>query len=111
MKDLKRTHSFADPLAPLEDEANLLLILQCAAYVYPHIGYCQGMNYIAHTIQSTCEPDDVEQANLLMLALMRHLRLAGMYADSVPEYHIQSFVLEQLLDQELPNVCKHIRKL
>lgn len=46
------------------------------------------MNYIAHTIYETTH--DVDLAIALFCGLILERRLAGLYSDSVPEYHLRA---------------------
>ena len=58
----------------------------------PQVGYCQGMNYIAHTLYAHLL--NINTASAVLVSLIKTKLLRGLYSDSVPEYHMRAWQLQ-----------------
>jgi hypothetical protein len=84
-------------------------ILRAIAFVFPEIGYCQGMNYIAATLMAYLK--DTELTFELFVAIIVHKRLTGLFRNQVPEFHLRHFMLQHLIKQHLPQLHAHFKKV
>jgi len=73
--------------------------------VLPEIGYCQGMNYIAASLLSFLE--DEELTFDIFMALIVQKRLLPLYFSGVPEYHLRNFILDKLIKRRVPRLHAH----
>jgi hypothetical protein len=67
------------------------------------------MNYIAHTIYENTH--DVNLAVSVFCALISERNLTGLFADDVPEYHINAYILERIVQVKLVEFSAHLKKL
>ena len=65
------------------------------ASLLPKVGYCQGMNHIANTIYKIT--NSVESSTEIMVGLISNFQLAGLFSDSLPEYHLRAFILHKII--------------
>ena len=118
--DIKRTSSpkTGKLFQPSEAES-LVNILKALAFVFPQIGYCQGMNYVAAALYSYFSTQDEGSSDLnaedntflLFVSLMVHKRLKPLFTSQVPDYHLRNYILKELLNQFLPQLMSHFKKL
>jgi hypothetical protein len=69
----------------------LTAVLEGVAFVFPDLGYCQGMDYIALALVSHLQ--DTETSISVLIGMIYSKKLKGLLTRSKPEYHLQSFVL------------------
>jgi len=67
-------------------------VLQSLGYIFPEIGYCQGMNYIASVLHSYLKDEELTFTIFLSLIVQKNLK--GLFANMVPEYHFRHFILD-----------------
>jgi hypothetical protein len=78
-KDVVRTFSSNKDLSQDSVRARLERLLECVALVYPHIGYVQGMNFIAATLLYHCD----EYCSLAIIRILfEQLELKDMFLPS-----------------------------
>ena len=96
--------------------ANLRILYAVCAKVFPETGYCQGINYISvifYKIMKTGAANSHEAEQMAfkcMIAFILKKKLKGLYVKKVNEYHLQNFMLKQLLKQHLPALHTHLVK-
>ena len=100
--DIKRTSSYdpEDNQIPDADQQHILTVLSCVAFIFPQIGYCQGMNYLAHAIYE--QTQDVDLSIEIFSGFIMNKCLVGLYSGQVAEYHLQAFILERCIAYSLP---------
>lgn len=78
-KDVVRTYSSNKYLSNETVRGRLQKLLECVALVYPHIGYVQGMNFIAATLLYHCD----EYCSLAIIRILfEQLELKDMFLPS-----------------------------
>lgn len=74
----------------------------------PDIGYCQGMNYVATALYTDCQNEELTFN--LFLSLLHSKALTPLYANGLPDYHLKTFILDQLIKTYLPNLHTHFKR-
>ena len=87
--------------------SRLRRILQTLAYIYPTIGYCQGMGSIVATLLLFCEEED---AFWLMCTIIENLLPASYYSHTLIGVQADMKVLSALLNIYLPNLFNLFEK-
>ena len=107
--DIQRTRNLEtnQPFGP-EETRSLNHILQALAYVFPEIGYCQGMNYIAATLFASLK--DAELTFNVFTSLLVHRSLLPLFRNQVPEFHLRNHVLSGLIKEHFPLVHAHFKR-
>ena len=82
-------------------------ILQTIAYIYPTIGYCQGMGSIVATLLLFCEEED---SFWLMCTIIENLLPASYYSHTLIGLQADMKVLNALLSIYLPNLFELFQK-
>merc|ERR1719324_1351564 len=72
------------------------------AVLFPSVGYCQGMNFIAGFI--ILLSDSQEDAFFMFLQLMTVYRLSLYYYEGLPLLKLQTFQFKVLLERMLPEI-------
>ena len=65
------------------------------------MGYCQGLNYVA-TVFYQISGGDSQKTYDIILGLITKFKLKGIYMSKVYEYHLKTFVMQNLFKQMLP---------
>ena len=92
-----------------DDLKNLTFILESIAFVFPEIGYCQGMNYIAATLNSYLQENEASIG--IFMGLISTKKLRGLFTGSVPEYHVRAHVFQRILEEKIPKLYAHFKKM
>jgi hypothetical protein len=87
--------------------SRLRRILQTIAYIYPTIGYCQGMGSIVATLLLFCEEED---SFWLMCTIIENLLPASYYSHTLIGLQADMKVLNALLSIYLPNIFQLFQK-
>ena len=87
--------------------SRLRRILQTIAYIYPTIGYCQGMGSIVATLLLFCEEED---SFWLMCTIIENLLPASYYSHTLIGLQADMKVLNALLSIYLPNLLLSFHK-
>ncbi|CAH8550888.1 unnamed protein product [Dicrocoelium dendriticum] len=116
LADLPRTYPenirFRDENSPKSLIPSLKRVLSAFAVQFPHIGYCQGMNYITAIlllVVSGHGEEAEEKAFWLLDALVNHI-LPSYYADDMVSVRRDCMVLGQLLRSKDRAVYEMIEK-
>ena len=91
------------------EKVDLMGVLETTAYIFPHMGYCQGMNYIAAVCYAYLR--DAVSTLRVFLGLIHNHGLKGLFNSTVPEYHLRAFILTELVAEKFPELNKHFKKL
>ena len=83
-----------------EEHYNLTEILEIMAFVFPEIGYCQGMNNIAAALNNYLNENEATIG--IFMGLIVSKRLRGLFKANTPEFHIKLFVLQKIIEESLP---------
>jgi len=67
------------------------------------------MNYIAVALQSYLQ--ETETTIGIFIGMISSKKLKGLFTGNVPEYHLQSFVLKQIIKWALPNLHAHLGRV
>ena len=67
------------------------------------------MNYIAATLYSYLE--DNEASVEIFMGLISTKKLRGLFTGSVPEYHLRAHVFQKILEDKIPILYAHFRKM
>lgn len=108
-KDLDRTFpgivEFGD-----ERKRQLASILQAFSCLFPKVGYCQGMNFVAGFIllSSTAAPDSSpEDAFFMLVQVMAKYRASLLFCDGLPLLKLYTFQFCIMLEKLFPEVHRH----
>ncbi len=82
-------------------------VLQAIAWLYPNIGYCQGMGPIAANLLLFIEEEDTFW---LMSAIIEDILPASYYSHNLVGVQADIKVLNQLIDTYLPEISEQFRK-
>ena len=74
----------------------------------PEVAYCQGMNFVTAAILLFVEQED---SAFWLLSYVVEEVLVDHYVQSMLGHQVDSQVLEQLLEQQLPELSAHLRSL
>jgi len=96
-------------------QVSLQRVLYAFAGENRSIGYCQGMNYVAAMLLLVLEYDE-EAAFWILCRLVGHDRQEGilyhdLYASTLSGCHVEMRSLDDLVDQKLPRLAKHMKFL
>ena len=110
-----------DILTDDEIAANFRILFATFSGPLADPGYLQGLNYTSclfHQIYSGpgdgdfyyCGPESEEKSYLSLVALILDNDLRGLYAPSVPEFHLRNFQLKHTLKTLMPDVFIWVEK-
>lgn len=77
-------------------------ILKVYAFYNPEVGYCQGMNYIAGTIYSLFQQEDLSLK--FMIALIEKFQMKELFTNELAKLKQYFYVLDRLIGIELPQL-------
>ena len=107
-RDISRTfpylHSFSEDDQP--GRTGLKKILHAITAAYPHVGYCQGMNFVAGVLLLHCDFDPVP-AFFLLAALLDEYDYESLFSPGVPLLNYRSFQFQKLTEEECPALARH----
>lgn len=92
--------------------ANMLQALAC---LFPQVGYCQGMNFVAGfaLLASAGSPElargcsSQEDSCFLLIQIMGKYRASLLFCDGLPLLKLRTFQFKELLRQLFPDVHRH----
>mmetsp|Transcript_11988 Transcript_11988/g.21971 ORF Transcript_11988/g.21971 Transcript_11988/m.21971 type:complete len:395 (+) Transcript_11988:42-1226(+) len=93
--------------APTDGQQQLRLVLCAFATHWPHVRYCQGLNFIAGLLLIVF--DDAERAFWALSCAMDRLSIEGYYVEGMALLRADVLVLENLLSQKCPTVARNLR--
>lgn len=108
-KDMDRTFPSCEEFNE-ERKLQLSKILQVYSCLYPKVGYCQGMNFVAGFILLSSEvaPESPpEDAFFLFLQIMARYRGSLLFCDGLPLLKLLTFQFQSLLESLFPDVQRH----
>jgi len=88
----------------------LYRLLKAIANQYPHIGYCQGMNFIFGFILAVSGGKECQTFQLVMkLAEAPKFRIMGFYENGFPLMKLYCFIFYKILDKKNKKLAKHLK--
>ncbi|CAG9324101.1 unnamed protein product [Blepharisma stoltei] len=105
-KDLPRTYLVANSQI---DKSQLSKILIALAYVKPHIGYCQGLNFIAAIILKVVQNE--EDAFYALLGIIKSWNLENMFVSGVPDLTLREYQVSYYFKTMIPDLYAHFRRI
>jgi small G protein signaling modulator 3 len=87
--------------------ARLRRILQAIAWLFPNIGYCQGMGTIVATLLLFMEEEDVFW---LTCSIIEEILPASYYSHTLIGVQLDMYTLKQLIKTYLPEIDKQLTK-
>eukprot|EP00931_Biecheleriopsis_adriatica_P061171 TRINITY_DN36779_c0_g2_i1.p1 TRINITY_DN36779_c0_g2~~TRINITY_DN36779_c0_g2_i1.p1 ORF type:complete len:873 (+),score=180.04 TRINITY_DN36779_c0_g2_i1:175-2793(+) len=107
-KDLDRTFPSIEEFCDVR-KRELAKMLRAHASVFPKVGYCQGMNFVAGFIllAAGTTPDSPKDAFFLLLQMMVKYRANLLFCDGLPLLKLHTFQFCVLLEKLLPDVHRH----
>ncbi|KAG2487815.1 hypothetical protein HYH03_013659 [Edaphochlamys debaryana] len=108
--DLPRSFPGHPYLAAPEGQAAMRRILLAFSIHNPVVGYCQGLNYIAGLVLLAVNKDQ-EATFWILVALVERICFAGTFNQNLSGCHVEMRTLQLLVDEKLPRLGAHMRKL
>jgi len=106
--DIGRT--FPDLKSFAVDQQNQLWrVLNAYASYNPHLGYCQGMNFVAGLLLLVSKFEEEESFGVFV-CLMDHKGLAGFYGDKLPLFKRYLKACDMLVKETVPDLREHFKK-
>lgn len=108
-KDLDRTFP---RLEDFDDERKqqLASVLRVFACVFPKVGYCQGMNFVAGFILLSSPPGNSSPDNafFMLVEIMSKYGASLLFCDGLPLLKLYTYQFRLLLERLFPDVHKHL---
>lgn len=82
------------------------------AFIFPHVGYVQGMNFIGSVILSITENDEAE-AFLIFTHFLgdSELRMENLFLPGLPELQVMNSSFDKFISKYAPKTASHLRDL
>ena len=91
-----------------EKRETLKNILYCLAYLYPKVGYCQGMNFICQFLLEVT--NDEEKAFDIFSAILNKTKYSNLIEDEFILMKKYFYVFERLIILDLPELATLLKK-
>jgi len=108
-KDLDRTFPNLDDFGE-ERKRQLADILQAFACLFPTVGYCQGMNFVAGFILLNSQSNSSEDAFFMLIQVMAKYEASLLFCDGLPLLKLYTFQFRALLEHLFPDVHRHFAR-
>lgn len=105
--DICRTFPDEEHFDKSKEEA-LYRVLNAYANHNPHVGYCQGMNFIAGLLLLVS--NDEKESFRVLVRLMHHIGLSGFYGEHLPLLKAYTSAWDQLMLEKMPKLREHFRQ-
>eukprot|EP01022_Parablepharisma_sp_SALTPOND_P015639 TRINITY_DN2233_c0_g1_i1.p1 TRINITY_DN2233_c0_g1~~TRINITY_DN2233_c0_g1_i1.p1 ORF type:complete len:313 (-),score=27.10 TRINITY_DN2233_c0_g1_i1:1512-2450(-) len=106
--DVCRTYD--DPvMMTAESQQRMRNILTAIAYMYPELGYCQGMSFIVGGLMHVVAEEELAFWLFVGLIQKHHLHLT--FAKGLPAVHLHMYLLGTILEMYISKLDAHLRKL
>lgn len=107
-KDLDRTFPGIEEFDDRK-KSQLAAMLRAHSGLFPSVGYCQGMNFVAGFILMVAGrvPDAPKDAFLLMVQMMVKYRANLLFCEGLPLLKLHTFQYRTLLQRLFPDVHRH----
>ncbi|PFH35088.1 TBC domain-containing protein [Besnoitia besnoiti] len=108
LRDVGRTFPYRQKFRQPETQQALERILRAAANQMPHVGYCQGMNFVAGVLLDVM--DDETVAYQCLASLMKNYQLEHVYLPTLHHVKVIVFEFDCLLKAFLPKLHAHFER-
>jgi hypothetical protein len=82
------------------------------AYLFPQVGYCQGMNFIASVVLEICGHQEWLAMYILISFLQdKHLRMEALFLQGLPELHVMNYTFEKCIQKHSPRLFAHFKQV
>jgi len=110
-KDLDRTFPKLEEFGP-EQKRDLANMLRAFAGIFPQVGYCQGMNFVAGflLLASIKEGKPVEDAFFMFLQVMLKYKGNLLFCEGLPLLKLRTFQFRLLVEKQFPEVHRHFEQ-
>jgi len=106
--DICRTYD--DPkFSNIEFQQKMERILVAIAFMYPEMGYCQGMSFVIGEILNVVHEEEL--TFWLFIGLIQKFFIQLVYMNGLPAAHLHMYLLGGLLEMYIPELDIHLRKL
>eukprot|EP01102_Stenamoeba_stenopodia_P017391 TRINITY_DN621_c0_g1_i1.p1 TRINITY_DN621_c0_g1~~TRINITY_DN621_c0_g1_i1.p1 ORF type:complete len:689 (-),score=134.81 TRINITY_DN621_c0_g1_i1:150-2216(-) len=105
-QDVGRTFPNHTMFQSEEGKESLRRVLVSFARKVPHIGYCQSLNFVCAMLLLVTEDEDT---TLGMLVAIAQDLFPDYYTPTMLGYQVDQRVLEELMEQKLPEVHQHFK--
>mmetsp|Transcript_21047 Transcript_21047/g.58667 ORF Transcript_21047/g.58667 Transcript_21047/m.58667 type:complete len:1065 (-) Transcript_21047:16-3210(-) len=109
VKDLDRTFPSREDFGD-ERKAQLSSILKAFACMFPQVGYCQGMNFVAGFILLHAPDCSSEQAFFMLVEIMARYKASLLFCDGLPLLKLYTYQFRVLLERLFPDVHRHFAR-
>ena len=115
-KDIHRTFPdepyFSSDEYGLVGQNHLYKVLVALSNYFPHVGYCQGMNFIIAFLLMISGGNELETFWLFVtLARNPEFNLIGLFEDGFPFINLHVSLFHQIFKKELPALYDHVQSL
>ncbi|KAH9323591.1 hypothetical protein KI387_018230, partial [Taxus chinensis] len=108
-QDLSRTFPTHPWLDTEEGHASLRRILVAYSFRDSHVGYCQGLNFVAALLLLVMQTE--EDAFWMLAVLLENVLFNDCYADNLFGSHVEQMVFKDFLAKMFPRLARHLEKL
>lgn len=107
--DLPRTFPSHPWLDTPDGHAALRRVLVGYSFRDSHVGYCQGLNYVAALLLLVMKTE--EDVFWMLAVLLENVLVNDCYTDNLSGCHVEQRVFRDLLAKKLPRVAAHLEHL
>lgn len=108
--DLPRTFPGHAYINSADGQGAMRRILTSYSVHNPHVGYCQGLNYIVAVLLLALERDE-EEAFWLLAAIVERISYKASFGANLQGCHVEMKTLQDLIEEKLPRLSTHMRKI
>ncbi|KAI3928487.1 hypothetical protein MKW98_024088 [Papaver atlanticum] len=108
-QDLPRTFPGHPWLDTLEGHASLRRVLVAYSFRDCHVGYCQGLNYVAALLLLVMKTE--EDAFWMLAVLLENVLVNDCYTDNLSGCHVEQRVFKDLLAKKCPMLYNHLESI
>lgn len=107
--DLARTYPSHPLLDSPEGHASLRRVLVVYSFRDSHVGYCQGMNYVAGLLLLVMKTE--EEAFWMLAVLLENVLFQDCYTNDLSGSHVEQRVFKDLLNNKCPRLAAHLEMI
>jgi hypothetical protein len=107
--DLPRTFPSHPWLDTPEGHESLRRVLVGYSFRDSHVGYCQGLNYVAALLLLVMKTE--EDAFWMLAVLLENVLVSDCYTHNLSGCHVEQRVFRDLLVKKLPRIAAHLEHL
>lgn len=107
--DLPRTFPSHPWLDTPEGHESLRRVLVGYSFRDSHVGYCQGLNYVAALLLLVMKTE--EDAFWMLAVLLENVLVSDCYTHNLSGCHVEQRVFKDLMAKKLPRIAAHLEHL